>query len=80
MAFIVDIRRGNMLELLLYKALFEISNDRAEFLSRLFSRPMPAALPRSAALPHLKLLRPIRFTLSLPRRSWSFFRYRRLMS
>jgi hypothetical protein len=74
MAFIVDIRRGNMLELLLYKALFEISNDRAEFLSRLFSRPMPADMP------HLKLLRPIRFTLSLLRRSGSFFKYRRLMS
>jgi hypothetical protein len=39
MAFIVDIRRLNMLEHLLYKALMELSADRAEFLSRLFSRP-----------------------------------------
>jgi hypothetical protein len=38
-AFIVDIRRQNMLEHLLYKALMEVSSDRAEFLSRLFSRP-----------------------------------------
>src|SRR6185295_6554819 len=37
-AFIVDIRRQNMLELLMYKALFEISPDRADFLSHLFSR------------------------------------------
>ena len=37
MAFILDIRRGNMQEHLLYKALFELSADRAEFLSRLFS-------------------------------------------
>jgi len=44
MAFIVDIRRGNMLELLLYKALFELSQDRVEFASRLFSRPRPAGL------------------------------------
>lgn len=38
-AFIVDIRRGNLLEHLLYKALFEMSSTRAEFLSKLFSMP-----------------------------------------
>jgi len=38
LAFVVDIRRQNMLELLLYKALFELSTDRADFASRLFSR------------------------------------------
>jgi hypothetical protein len=43
-AFIVDIRRGNLQEHLLYKALFELSADRAEFLSRLFSRPRPDGL------------------------------------
>jgi len=37
-AFIIDIRRQNMLEHLLYKALMEVSQDRAEFLSHLFSR------------------------------------------
>jgi hypothetical protein len=47
-AFIVDIRRQNMLQHLLYKALMEQSADRAEFLSRLFSRPRPAALDRGA--------------------------------
>src|SRR5262249_34889512 len=41
MAFIVDIRRQNMLEHLLYKALMELSPDRVEFLSRLFSRAHP---------------------------------------
>lgn len=40
-AFIVDIRRDNMIEHLMYKALFELSNDRADFLSRLFSRKRP---------------------------------------
>src|SRR5688572_28983971 len=34
-AFIVDIRRQNLLEHLLYKAVFELSADRVEFLSRL---------------------------------------------
>lgn len=34
---IVDIRRQNMLQLLMYKALFEVSSDRADFLQRLLS-------------------------------------------
>ncbi len=42
--FILDIRRENMLELLMYKALFELSSSRVDFLSRLFSRRVPAAL------------------------------------
>jgi hypothetical protein len=44
MAFIFDIRRQNMLTHLMYKALFEQSTDRADFLSRLFSRPRPPHL------------------------------------
>lgn len=48
MAFIVDIRRGNLLEHLMYKALFELSDDRGTFLSRLFSRPKPAGLTSRA--------------------------------
>jgi hypothetical protein len=43
-AFVLDIRRDNMLEHLMYKALFELSSDRADFVSRLFSRKRPAAL------------------------------------
>src|SRR6059036_1881753 len=43
-SFIVDIRRQNMLEHLMYKALVEMSADRVEFLSRLFSRPQPEGL------------------------------------
>jgi hypothetical protein len=39
-AFIVDIRRQNAMEHLMYKALIELSADRAEFLSRLYSRPL----------------------------------------
>jgi hypothetical protein len=42
MAFIVDIRRQNLVTHLMYKALFELSADRREFLSRLFSRPIEA--------------------------------------
>lgn len=41
-AFIVDIRRQNLLQHLWYKAVFELSPTRAEFLARLFGRPLPA--------------------------------------
>jgi hypothetical protein len=43
-AFITDIRRGNLVEHLMYKALVEQSIDRADFLSRLFSRARPEGL------------------------------------
>src|SRR6185295_6972337 len=44
MAFIVDIQRQNMDEHLIYKALFDLSDDRADFLSRLLSRKRPDGL------------------------------------
>lgn len=47
MAFIIDVRRQNMLTHLMYKALIEQSSDRADFLSRLFSRPRPSGLDSS---------------------------------
>jgi hypothetical protein len=43
-AFIADIRRGNMLLHLMYKALFETSANRADFVARLFNRNRPAGL------------------------------------
>jgi hypothetical protein len=44
MAFIIDIRRGNLELHLMYKALFELSKDRADFVSRLFSRKRPEGI------------------------------------
>ena len=49
MAFIVDIRRGNVLQHLLYKALFELSADRAEFAARLFSMPKPVGITAASS-------------------------------
>ena len=49
-AFMVDIRHDNSLLLLVYKALFELSADRAEFTSRLFSRPRPAGLDTATTI------------------------------
>jgi hypothetical protein len=49
-AFIVDIRRGNLHLHLMYKALFEMSANRADFVARLFSRERPSGLtPASTA-------------------------------
>jgi hypothetical protein len=42
-AYIVDIRRGNMLEQLLYKAIFDAAGSRAEFLAQLIARPLDKA-------------------------------------
>jgi hypothetical protein len=46
LAFILDIRRGNLQMQLMYKALFELSDSRAAFVSRLFGRNV---LPRPGA-------------------------------
>lgn len=49
-AFITDIRRGNLHLHLVYKAAFEMSADRAEFVGRLFTRKRPEGLtPQSTA-------------------------------
>ena len=48
-AFIVDIRRENLDLHLLYKALFELSTDRVDFVSLLFSRARPADLTPAAS-------------------------------
>jgi hypothetical protein len=50
MAFIVDIRRENRNLHLFYKALFDISSDRADFVARLFSRPRPAGLDEASSV------------------------------
>jgi hypothetical protein len=52
-AFIVDVRRQNALEQLLYKAFFEISSDRAEFVSRLFARKRPAGVDATSTAQEL---------------------------
>jgi hypothetical protein len=50
LAVVVDIRRDNMLEHLMYKALFERSLDRADFLSSLFSRKRPTGLDANSSV------------------------------
>jgi hypothetical protein len=57
LAIVVDIRRQNMLQHLLYKALFELSASRAEFLARLFSREPIKVDTRASLADHLAAVR-----------------------
>lgn len=50
MAFIVDIRRQAVMQHLMFKAMFELSNDRADFISILFSKPKPADIDPKAPI------------------------------
>ena len=43
-AYMIDLRRDNMLQHLLYKALFDMSRNRTEYLALLFARPVPKEL------------------------------------
>jgi len=52
-AFVVDIRRENRDLHLLYKTLFELSSDRADFVSRLFSRARPPGAGPSSSVADL---------------------------
>lgn len=52
-AFIVDIRRQNLVLHLMYKALMELSDDRATFVSRLLSRQIPDGLAADAPVTEL---------------------------
>ena len=60
LAIITDIRRQNLLEHLLYKALFDLSASRADFLARLFSREAPLRERTAPRAPLRDLLRSIR--------------------
>jgi hypothetical protein len=50
-AFIIDIRRDNLLQHLLFKALFERSRNRMEYLCLLTGRPVPDDLTRWTKTP-----------------------------
>ena len=52
-AIIFDIRRGNLDLQLMYKALFELAKDRADFVSLLFAKPRPAGLTAATSVDDL---------------------------
>jgi len=50
MAFVVDIRRQAVMQHLMFKAVFELSKDRADFISLLFSKPRPDGLDETTPI------------------------------
>jgi hypothetical protein len=50
MAFVVDIRRQAVVQHLMFKAIFELANDRADFISLLFGKPRPANLDHATSI------------------------------
>lgn len=50
MGFIIDIRRQNMLEILMLKSLFELSPTRADYVANLFSRRKPEGLDANTSV------------------------------
>ena len=50
-AFIVDVRRDNLLLHLLFKALFELSRTRVEYLAQLLGRPVPSDIEAWRSVP-----------------------------
>src|SRR5438105_1672422 len=53
MAFIVDIRRQAVMQHLMYKAIFEMSKDRPDFISTLFSLPRPSGVDSATSIAQL---------------------------
>jgi hypothetical protein len=51
MAFLFDIRHQALLQHQMFKAIFELSPDRADFISMLFAKPRPAKLDSTTAIP-----------------------------
>ncbi|MEQ1691945.1 MAG: hypothetical protein ABMA00_11705 [Gemmatimonas sp.] len=50
MAFVIDIRRQAVVQHLMYKAIFEMATDRADFVSILFGKPRPIGIGPDAPI------------------------------
>ena len=50
MAFVVDIRRQAVMQHLMFKAVFEMARDRADFISLLLSKPRPPGLDSATSI------------------------------
>lgn len=53
MAFILDIRRQAAMQHLMFKTMFELSKDRADFISLLFAKPRPAGVEATTPIQKL---------------------------
>ena len=72
MAFIIDIRRQAVVQHLMFKAMFGLSRDRADFVSLLFSKPRPDGLSDTASAEQLwSAFRAVRSDSSMARTTYS---------
>jgi hypothetical protein len=53
MAFIVDIRRQAVVQHLMFKAMFEMAAERADFITLLFAKPRPAGIDSTTSIQEL---------------------------
>ena len=71
MAFVVDIRRQAVMQHLMFKAIFEMAKDRADFISLLFAKPRPAGLDTSTTIPKMwEAYRTVASDSTLRNRNW----------
>ena len=72
MAFIVDIRRQAVMQHLMFKAMFEMARDRADFISVLFAKPRPAGLDASTPIEKIwDAYRPVRSDSALAAQNYA---------
>ena len=71
MAFVVDIRRQAVVQHLMFKAMFELAKDRADFISLLFAKPRPSGLDTSMTIPKIwEAYRTVASDSTLKKRNW----------
>ena len=72
MAFIVDIRRQAVVQHLMFKAMFELAADRADFISLLFAKPRPAGIDSSTSIQQIwESFRGVRTDSALANRNYA---------
>ena len=72
MAFIVDIRRQAVMQHLMFKAIFEMAPDRAEFISLLFGKPRPPIGTADTSIQRIwELYRNVASDSALSARTWT---------
>jgi hypothetical protein len=72
MAFIVDIRRQAIVQHLMFKAIFEMAADRADFISLLFAKPRPAEIDTGTSIQQIwEAYRTVRTDSVLARKNYA---------
>ena len=72
LAFVIDIRRQAAMQHFLFKAMFELARDRADFISIVFGKPRPAGLDTTTSIQRMwEAYRNVATDSTLSRRNWT---------